>query len=129
MSIKTSKLYSIFTSKCPQCRQGNLFLHKSSFNILSTTKTKDNCNVCGIKYMREPSFFYGAMYVGYALSVAIGVALYVISSLIFGLSMKQSLFVIAGGLIVLAPWNSRLARVVWIYFFVKYKKNSKDWIK
>jgi len=129
MSIKTSKLYSIFSSKCPQCRQGNLFLHQFSFNVLSTTKTKDNCNVCGIKFMREPSFFYGAMYVGYALSVAIGIALYSISCLLFDLSMKQSLIVIATGLIVLTPWSSRLARVIWISFFVKYKKNPEDWIK
>ncbi len=126
MSTKKSKLYSILNSKCPQCREGDFFENKFSFNVLKTTKAKEKCNHCNLKFMREPSFFYGAMYVGYGLSVALAVAFYVISTVFFKLSMRQSLLVITIGLFALAPWSLRLARVIWIHLFVKYAKDPKN---
>lgn len=74
--------------------------------------------------MREPSFFYGAMYVGYGLSVALAVALYIISVVFLGLTMRESLFVIAIGLFALAPWSLRISRVIWIHLFIKYQKDE-----
>ncbi|NIJ44157.1 uncharacterized protein (DUF983 family) [Wenyingzhuangia heitensis] len=126
MSTNKSKLYSIFTSKCPQCREGEFFENKFSFNVLKTTQTKTHCPNCNLKYMREPSFFYGAMYVGYGLSVAVAVAIYVISVVLFGLTMRESLVTIAIGLFLLAPWSLRLSRVIWIHLFIKYAKDPKD---
>ncbi len=126
MSTKKSKLYSIFTSKCPQCREGDFFEHPFSFNILKTTKAKEHCSNCHLKYMREPSFFYGAMYVGYGISVALAVAFYVISTAFFSLSITGNLIVITVGLLVLAPWSLRLARIIWIHLFIKYAKHPAD---
>ena len=37
----------------------------------------DHCRSCGFKYKIEPSFFFGAMYVSYAVNVAIGVAAFI----------------------------------------------------
>lgn len=124
MFSKGNKLYSIFNSKCPQCHEGEFFKNKFSFNVLKTTETKERCPNCDLKYMREPSFFYGAMYVGYGISVALAVAFYIISAVFFGLSMRQSLVVIAIGLFALAPWSLRLARVIWIHIFIKYEKDE-----
>jgi len=129
MALKETKLYSIFFSKCPQCRKGNLFKNKISFNILNTTTTKTRCEVCNLKYMREPSFFYGAMYVGYGLSVAIGIILYIVGTLLLNLEMLQSIWVISLGLILVAPWSLRLARTIWIYLFIRYQKNPSKWVK
>lgn len=126
MSTKKSKLYSIFTSKCPQCREGEFFQNKFSFNVLKSTKAKDNCPNCNLKYMREPSFFYGAMYVGYGLSVALAIAFYIISTVFLGLNIKQSIIFLAIGLFLLAPWTLRLARVIWIHLFIKYEKDLKN---
>ncbi|MEN8804871.1 MAG: DUF983 domain-containing protein [Wenyingzhuangia sp.] len=129
MFAKNSKLYSIFTSKCPQCREGAFFENKLSLNLLKTTETKSHCPTCNLKYMREPSFFYGAMYVGYGLSVALAVAFYLISVLFFEASMRESLVVIAIGLTLLSPWSLRTARVIWIYLFIKYQKDPDQRIK
>lgn len=129
MSIKKSKVYSILSSKCPQCREGDFFEHKLSFRILKTTKTKSHCPNCRLKYMREPSFFYGAMYVGYGLSVALAIGFYLISTVAFAHSMVESLWVIAIGLFILAPWSLRLSRVIWIHLFVKYAKQTQDRVK
>ncbi|NJB81512.1 DUF983 domain-containing protein [Wenyingzhuangia aestuarii] len=129
MSTNKSKLYSIFTSKCPQCREGAFFENKFSFNVLKTTITKTHCPKCNLKYMREPSFFYGAMYVGYGLSVGLAIAIYVISTLFFGLTMRESLVAIAIGLFTLAPWTLRLSRVLWIHLFVSYQKDPNKRVK
>lgn len=129
MFSKENKLYSIFTSKCPQCREGEFFKSKFSYKVLKTTEAKSHCPNCNLKYMREPSFFYGAMYVGYGVSVALAIAFYVISTVLFGQSMRESLVVITVGLFALAPWSLRLSRVVWIHIFIKYQKDKEKWIK
>lgn len=121
MSTKPSKLYSIFTSKCPQCRKGEFFKEKLSFNILKATQTRSHCPNCNLKYMREPSFFYGAMYVGYGLNVAVAIAIYIVSTLIFSLTMKESIITISIGSFLFAPWSLRLSRIIWISIFVKYQ--------
>ena len=115
--------------KCPQCRDGDFFVNKLSLNILKTTATRTHCPTCNLKYMREPSFFYGAMYVGYGLSVALAIAFYIIGSLCFNLTMKESIIFIAIGLIALSPWSLRLSRVIWISLFIKYQKDKNLRIK
>lgn len=129
MCTKKSKLYSILNSKCPQCREGDFFENPFSFNVLKTTQTKSNCPNCNLKYMREPSFFYGAMYVGYGLSVALAVAFYIMGTTLFNLSMKESIIVIAVGLFALAPWTLRLSRVIWIHLFINYEKDPKKRVR
>ncbi|ANW94849.1 hypothetical protein AXE80_00415 [Wenyingzhuangia fucanilytica] len=129
MFTKESKLYSIINSKCPQCHEGDFFENKLSLNVLKTTATKTNCPKCNLKYMREPSFFYGAMYVGYGLSVGLAIALYIISSVFVGLSMRQSIVTIAIGLFILAPWSLRISRVIWIHLFIKYQKDPNKRVK
>ena len=72
--------------------------------------------------MLEPSFFYGAMYVNYGITVALSVITFLIASLVFNLNLLQAFATIFITLIVLAPVNLRLARIVWLHMFVKYEK-------
>jgi hypothetical protein len=71
----------------------------------------------------EPSFFFGAMFVNYALTVAIGVATFVISKVILGLTVNQSFASIIAALILFTPISLKLARLIWINVFVSYDKN------
>lgn len=81
----------------------------------------NKCSHCGQVYQLEPSFFYGAMYVNYGLTVAIGVAVYVAMRVLGGeWALHEYLIGIIGALIVLAPLTFRLGRSVWINFFIKY---------
>jgi len=73
--------------------------------------------------MIEPSFFYGAMYVSYALTVALAVAIFIISYLI-GLDLIQSFIAILVILITLTPLTMRVSRLVYINMFVHYKKKE-----
>lgn len=126
MLKKGSKLYSIFTGCCPRCHEESMYLDKNPYNLGNIYKMHDKCSHCGQLYKIEPSFFYGAMYVSYALGVAIGVAAFIISYVFIGWGLKESFFAIVAALIVLMPINMRLSRNIWINFFVSYKKDWKD---
>ena len=124
MFKKGSKLYSILKTKCPRCHEGEFFEHKFTFNPSKVTKLHDNCPKCDLKYMMEPSFFYGAMYVNYGIIVALFVAVFIISKVILGFSIIQSFAAIIIASLVLAPLNLRLSRIIWINMFVSYDKKS-----
>ncbi|WP_299136512.1 DUF983 domain-containing protein [uncultured Tenacibaculum sp.] len=119
---KGSKLYSIFKSKCPQCHEGDFFKYRISINPKKITKLHDNCPNCNLKYMMEPSFFFGAMYINYGIAVALFVAIFIISKLFFGLSILQSFIAIIIVSFLLTPFSLRLSRIIWINLFVKYNK-------
>lgn len=125
MFKKGTKIYSIAKGKCPKCHEGDFFKYKFTFNPSKITQLHDNCPNCNLKYMMEPSFFYGAMYVNYGITVALSVATFLISSLIFNLGLLQSFAAIIITLILLAPANLRLSRILWINMFVSYDPKTK----
>jgi uncharacterized protein (DUF983 family) len=81
MIKKGNRLYSILNYKCPRCHQGNLFIGKAYSKHLA--HMPEQCTSCGLRYEREPSFFTGAMYVSYALQVALFTSVYVALGVLF----------------------------------------------
>ena len=75
--------------------------------------------------MIEPSFFYGAMYINYGITVAIAVIVFVISKIGFELNLLQSFIYVLISLLLLAPLNLRLSRILWINIFVSYSDKEK----
>lgn len=84
----------------------------------------ERCSHCGTKYKIEPSFFYGAMYVSYALGVAFAVAVFVIAHLFLGASLVTSFIAIVAILVLCLPLIIRLSRNIWINFFVHYDRKA-----
>ncbi|MBA6155746.1 DUF983 domain-containing protein [Tenacibaculum sp. S7007] len=123
---KGSKLYSIVRNKCPRCQEGAFFKYRISFNPKKITKLHDNCPTCNLKYMMEPSFFFGAMYVNYAIAVALFVGIFIVAKVFLGLSILQSFIAIIIISLLLTPYSLRLSRIVWINIFVGYDKNAKN---
>ena len=126
MLKKGSKLNSILTGSCPKCQEESMYVNNNMYNPNYTIKMNESCSHCGTHYKIEPSFFYGAMYVSYALTVAIGVAAFIISKVFIGLGLIESFVAIILSLIVLMPITARIARNIYINMFVSYKPNSKD---
>ncbi|PCH52250.1 MAG: hypothetical protein COC22_04385 [Flavobacteriaceae bacterium] len=79
--------------------------------------------------MMEPSFFYGAMYVSYGITVGLAIVVFVISTLVFKLNLLQSFIPIVVLLILTAPITIRLSRIIWISFFVSYEASSTKTIE
>ena len=124
MLKKTSKLHSILTGTCPRCHEESMYKYKNPYNVSKLYEMNDYCGSCGLKYKIEPSFFYGAMYVSYGLTVAIGVAAFVAGSLVRKLNVNEALLVISAAIIALMPVTARLSRNIYIAMFVKY---NPDW--
>jgi uncharacterized protein (DUF983 family) len=123
MFKKGNKLYSIFNNKCPRCHEGDFFKHKISFNVKKVTTLHDNCSNCNLKYMMEPSFFFGAMYVNYAIAVALFVAVFIISKVFLQQTILTSFIAVVVVSFILTPLTLRLSRIIWINLFVSFDKN------
>jgi len=128
MLKKGTKIYSIFKNKCPKCNEGNFFEGSNPLHLKKVLTTNENCSHCGFKYVIEPSFFYGAMYVSYGLTVGISILTFIVLYY-FGLNLIQVFVGIIIALVVCTPFTLRLSRLIYINMFVKYdpdytKENS-----
>lgn len=120
MLKKGSKLYSILTGTCPKCHMESMYADRNPYRMGSLFKMHERCSHCNTKYKMEPSFFYGAMYVSYAVGVAFGVAAFVISFIFIGASLLNTFISIVATLVVFLPVIIRLSRNIWINFFIHY---------
>ena len=124
--IKGTKLYSIFTGTCPVCHIGDMYLEKNPYKIFQIMKMHDHCSHCGTKFKMEPSFFFGAMYVSYAVGVAIAMAAFVIAYFFFGLDRHYTFLAISIALVVTMPYIIRISRNIWINLFMSYDKKAAE---
>ena len=126
MLKKGSKLNSILTGSCPRCQEESMYVDKNPYNVMNLYKMHEYCGHCNLKYQVEPSFFYGAMYVSYGLTVGIGIVFFLILNSFMVLNAHKSLVAIVIPIIVLMPFTARLARNIYINMFVSFNKNWKE---
>ena len=119
---KGSRLYSIFKMKCPRCHEGDFF-EAHPYNLKKAGDLHKNCPNCGLKYSKEPSFYYGAMYMSYGLGVAMFVGFWVLMNLVFSLeSTGLQITIIIGAAILSAPYFYALSKIIWANLFIKYDR-------
>jgi uncharacterized protein (DUF983 family) len=124
MITKGHKLYSVLHQKCPRCHEGDMFKH-ASFSLQFAAMHR-HCPHCGLDFIQEPSFYFGAMYVSYAIQVVIFVGVYL--GLRYTINPDTSAYVIgmiAGALLIL-PLTYRWSRLLWINVFISYRKSSQE---
>ncbi|MGM0479287.1 MAG: DUF983 domain-containing protein [Bacteroidota bacterium] len=121
MGWKGNRLYSILKARCPVCHEGKVFTYNQVFHPGKFDKMEERCSACGHKYEIETGFFYGAMYVAYALTVALSVATFILTYLIYPPTPYWVYIInILVVLIVMAPITFRGGRMIWINFFHGY---------
>lgn len=125
-SLKGNKLYSILTGSCPVCQEESMYKESNPYKIRRLFDMYERCSNCNTRYKMEPSFFFGAMYVSYAVGIAFAVPAFVLSYFLFNLSLLNTFIVIVITLLVLMPVIIRLSRNIWVNFFFSYNKNSKQ---
>jgi len=117
-------LYSVFNNKCPNCHNGNVFKFKNPFFLKKFDKMNDNCSHCGHKFEKEPGFFYGAMYVSYALMVGWFLVTWAINSFLIKADAIAFLIFLAISIISMMTYTFRIARLFWINFFTRYQEHK-----
>ena len=121
MSQRNSFLYSIAAVKCPRCREGNMFPE----GTLYSTKFADmheNCPCCGQSFEPEPGYYYGAMYVSFAINVAVFLgSLVILYQFVEEVTIAMMVGIVAFVVIGFLPIIFRLSRVLWINIFIRYE--------
>ena len=124
---KSSKLYSILKFKCPHCHEGNFYKSKNPYNFSSMSEHREKCSECGEKFSLEPGFYFGAMYVSYALGVAHMVSL-VVAKWVLEIEMEfwNFIIIVASSLILITPLYYALSKIVWANLFMNYKEKKDE---
>jgi len=91
-----SKSEAVLDGLCPKCRKGKIF-SKPFYSIRGFDEMHTHCPHCGFRFEVEPGYFYGAMYVSYAISGAFAL---IIGFLLFYLAGDPSGWTYVG---VIAP--------------------------
>lgn len=113
------EVIDVLSCKCPKCKKENIFNNRGNILLLKMPKMNDRCVACNYKFEKEPGFFFGSMFVSYAL----GAGQMIISLIIFwhflDLSPLNVFFITAITLVLLSTVNFRISRSIWIYLFYK----------
>lgn len=123
------KFSSALKEKCPRCSQGDLFAHNSHATFSKKTfQMKKYCPECGLKYEKELGYFYGSMYVSYALNIGL-FAICLISYLLLFKEHYGWGYFAAGYLLatlLLTGVIFRWSRALWLAALTKYEPGTKD---
>ena len=123
---KGTKLYSVVNFKCPCCQEGEFFI-SHPYNFKFTGDILENCSVCAKKYMLEPGFYQGAMYVAYGLGVVVFLSIWASCNLFFpsmGVWTQISIFSLL--IIFLGPLLFSLSKIIYANIFIKFDANAKS---
>jgi len=100
--------------------EGRFFENDNPYKPGSMIRMLPQCSNCGLDYSYEPGFYIGAMYVSYAIAVALAVGTGLLTYFLFHPGFAVIVSAICGVLLVSSPVNFRLARLIWINIWVKY---------
>ena len=123
MSQKSS-FQSVVEGYCPQCRSEQMFVSKPFQKKF--LEMKKRCPHCDLQFEREPGCFYGAMYVSYALSVALFLA---VGTVVYVLGKDPDLWVYIVTVVIASlatyPINFRLSRSIFLHLFAGMQFDPK----
>ncbi len=123
---------NVFKCKCPLPHRQHVCRSQSLQTEKKTMKMHQTCT--GVRPAIRPGgwiLLYGSSYVSYGLSIAISVATLVAWWVLIGFSTQDNRFfywMAVNGIILigLQPILMRLARSIWIAFFVRFDPNWKN---
>ena len=121
MSNISSALFSIVNNKCPRCHQGDFFESNNPYQLSKFDKMHKRCPVCNEDFERETGYYYGAMFVSYALTVIFGIIVFLLMCVLFNFDAVTFIITFAILQILLMPIFYRTSRLLWINLFVRYR--------
>lgn len=121
------QLLNALKFKCARCGKGEMFVSKNPYKWGEMMTMHKHCSSCGMLYERESGFFFGAMYISYAINIALFVSATVGYYLFFDESVDWRWYI--SGYVVLTllltPVIFRLSRSIWLMLMTKYDPDKK----
>lgn len=116
-------LNSVVNNKCPRCHKGHVFLVKNPYRLKKLFNMYSRCNHCNLEYEREPGFFFGAMFVSYALAAGWFMVWYAIQNFFLNLDTLQFAIGLVSSIVIMSPLSLRWSRLIWMNFFFKFDED------
>jgi uncharacterized protein (DUF983 family) len=105
----------LWQGKCPRCGKGSVFKHP--LLSLHFAQMNDTCSNCQATFQPEPGFYFGAMFVSYAITVVLMVACSTVLWLFFDASTNAYIITFIVVTLVFSPASYRWSRLLWLYWF------------
>jgi hypothetical protein len=106
-----------------------MFLNRNPYSYSKIDKMHARCPHCNENYWPEPGFYYGSMFVSYALSIALSVSVFVAMNVLWTFEVLPFLAINAVILLAAFPWMFRTSRAMWLNIFVQYQPPEDQKIK
>jgi uncharacterized protein (DUF983 family) len=113
----------LWQGKCPRCGEGAVFKHP--LLSLHFAQMNDTCPNCHATFQPEPGFYFGAMFVSYAITVALMVACSTVLWLFFDANTNTYIITFILVTLVFSPASYRWSRLLWLYWFGGHTRISK----
>ncbi|MBK9636286.1 MAG: DUF983 domain-containing protein [Bacteroidetes bacterium] len=75
-----------------------MFIDRNPYHLKTMSKMHSHCPNCGLNFEPEPGYYYGAMYVSYAFTIAVSVAVFLFYWVLFP-DFSALTFIIANTLV------------------------------
>src|SRR5262245_20452711 len=92
--------------RCPRCGRAPLFA--------SWIRMHDSCSACGMRFEREQGYFVVAIYVNYALTIAVSLGGVLVIDAFFPLPLAAQLAIGVTSAVVIPLLGFRHARSLWL---------------
>jgi uncharacterized protein (DUF983 family) len=124
-SRSNNKFRAIFMLLCPRCHGDTLYRYPSR-KISHAFQMKTSCENCGQKFELEPGFYYGAMFLAYAITAILLFLTFAVSFFLLRLSVDISMAISIALVFLLYIYINRLSRSLWIHMNVKFDAARKE---
>ena len=120
MAKKPSFFLTSFRMKCPKCARGSLFVNPNPYVMKTMASMHAECPHCHISFHQEPGFYWGAMFVSYALTSGLVFFNTIWIYLAFGWDMWAHMIINVGLILLLSPLSFRISRALWLNGTMRY---------
>lgn len=121
-----NKLQAIFKMKCPQCREGDMFV--APFNFSKPLDMHKYCEVCKNNLEPEPGYYFGAMFISYGWTGWLCIFAVGFTMIFLGWTIAQSFALLIALFAVSFFWVMRISRSIYAHLDMKYKPEVLDQI-
>jgi|SRR5690554_45338 len=111
-----SYVSNVLKGCCPKCGKTQVFKSKGNPIIFKMPVMHKRCTNCNYSFHRETGFYFGAMYMSYALTVAEMVAVFAIG-LLLGIGFMNMFIIVVVVVLLLSTFNYRVSRLMWLNLF------------
>jgi Protein of unknown function (DUF983) len=118
-------LTGLVNNTCPRCAVGQVFVAKNPYSIGKMTAMNDTCPHCELKFEREPGFFFGSMYISYAINIGFFVIGLILYFNVLHVSLGTFAMGYLGLMAMLFPITFRISRSIWLHIFTDFDPTKK----